>query len=323
MIIPLLIGLIGLLLLQTPVIDAENVTGLESVLQLDFESLDGLSSGAGIFLVNDDASLVVTFATADGESPLSTAVIWDGETGALQDTLFIGENQLDRALYGDSLIVARHDGADVIDITTGESQRVLSSDGPLLSVWASDDVICGETQELIICADGRLAQDVPSEGVARIGRIAPPLAVTVDEDGAVSLWAMEEGRVIHRAQDVGLAVFGAVNPGGTHLAWRDPPSNALNLLDFESGQNAEISPLDGDYIAWILLSDGADVIFGVDPQSARRHIWAWDAASGQKFDLGTYRDCGERQQPDWAEISQDGTALMIGCDSGIDIWRIN
>jgi hypothetical protein len=323
MIFLLLIGL----LLQAPVIDAENVTRLESVLHLDFAALDGLSPGAGIFLVDDDASTVVTFATVEGDSPLSTAVIWDGETGDLRDTLFIGENQLDRALYDGSLIVARHDGADLIDISTGESVRVLRSDVPVLSVWQSTSgAVCGETQETIICSDGR--QPLPVLGgdsgdFARIGRIPPPLAVTVDEEGAVSLSSLEENRVINHVTDVGLAVFGAINSSGTHLAWRDPQSTTVSLLNFETGQNQEIAPLDGDYIAQILLSHGADVIFGIDPQSARRQVWAWDVARGEKFDLGQYRACGERQQPDLAELSPDGTALVIGCAAGIDIWRIN
>ena len=145
----------------------------------------------------------------------------------------------------------------------------------------------------------------------------------------VSLWSLESGEAIAEGFAGGLAVFGAINingsvhavGSGTHLAWRDPESTMLNLLDFASGQNQEIAPLDGDYIAQILLTRGGDVILGIDPQSARRHIWAWDAATGERYDLGQFREC-ERQQPDLAELSPDGTALVIGCDSGIDIWRI-
>jgi hypothetical protein len=157
---------------------------------------------------------------------------------------------------------------------------------------------------------------------ARIGRIPPPLAVTVTEEGLVHLWSLESGAVLAQGAAGDLAVFGAINSDGTFLAWRDPESTTLSLLDFVSGQNQIIAALDGDYIAQILLSDGADVIFGIDPQSARRQVWAWDAATGERFDLGEFRAC-ERQQPDLAEISPDGSALVIGCDSGVDVWRVD
>ena len=181
--------LAGLLLLTQPVINAENITRLESVLHLDFSELAAhdLRPGSGVFVVNEDESVVVTFATAEGESPLSTAVIWDGITGDLRDTVFIGENQLDRALLpgGGILLVARYDGADIIDIATGESLRMLVSDAPVLSVWSTlSGGFCGETQESVVCNDGRAPMPVlgdDSGEFARIGRVPPPLAVTVSE----------------------------------------------------------------------------------------------------------------------------------------------
>jgi hypothetical protein len=49
-------------------------------------------------------------------------------------------------------------------------------------------------------------------------------------------------------------------------------------------------------------------------------IVAWDVASGERLDLGFYRECS--RTPDMVQISEDGTTLAIGCDTGIDIWRV-
>ncbi|MFP4323556.1 MAG: hypothetical protein ACLFTK_13975 [Anaerolineales bacterium] len=328
------------------VISAETVQNLRSHIRLDFEAVRarGLSPGSGLFVTDADASWVVSFANAPDEPPLSTAIVWDGQTGELQATLFIGENQYDRALSvsGELLAVARQDGAALFNLQEDAliSENVLPPlPEPIIThVWfAPGDVICGETgpaaggTSYVVCSDNRAAVAVPLGGldVVRIGRVPLPLAVTAQEDGQVTRWNLAEGTPTATANAGDIAVFGAINisgnpfapESGTHLAWRDPTSQALHLLDFQTGQNQTLAALDGDYIAHIQVARGADVVFGIDPASARGTISAWTVPDGTRYDLGAFRAC-TRQQPDMARVSPDGTALVIGCDEGLDIWRV-
>jgi len=312
------------------VIRAENVARLHSAVLLDFAAVEALDlrPASGVFALDDSAASIITFANTPDASPLSTAVVWDAERGEILHTFFVGENQYDRRLTEAGLLVARGDGAQLFDIFSGESQRVLTTDAPLLAVWMqADGVFCGETSPdlsgvaFIVCNDERDPVPVPGGDFVRIGRVAPPLMVTVTESGAVSRWDLTTGIAIAQADAGDVAVFGAVNADGSHLAWRDPLSSALYLLDFTSGENRQIAELDGSFIAYILLAAGADVIFALDPMSARGAVWAWDVATGEKFDLGSYRPCS--RQPDLARLSADGTALVIGCDTGLDVWRLS
>jgi hypothetical protein len=50
-------------------------------------------------------------------------------------------------------------------------------------------------------------------------------------------------------------------------------------------------------------------------------VVAWDVKTGERTILGEYRECN-RPQPDMTRLSEDGTTLVIGCDTGLDIWRI-
>ena len=50
-------------------------------------------------------------------------------------------------------------------------------------------------------------------------------------------------------------------------------------------------------------------------------VVAWDVASGKQTQLGTYRECS--RTPDMVQVSEDGTTLVIGCDTGLDVWRID
>ncbi len=118
----------------------------------------------------------------------------------------------------------------------------------------------------------------------------------------------------------GPAVFGAVNaPAASHLAWTNPSREQLKLLDLGTGENRIVAALGGAYPQYLLLSQDASAILAVnlDFQPA---VVAWNAESGQRYDLGLYRECG--RIPDKVEISRDGRALIIGCDTGLDIWRV-
>ncbi|HLA44927.1 MAG TPA: hypothetical protein VJZ27_15890, partial [Aggregatilineales bacterium] len=327
---------------SSPIITAENVRNLGSVLTLEFSEVEalGLTPGSGVFVINADASRIVTFASELDESPLSTAVVWDGYSGVIRNSFYIGQNQYDRMLEGRTLVVGKQGGIATYDLSAGTEHAALATGAvPMLGVWQSEaDVVCGETAPepdrpaQVVCSDNREPQplfDATSDNFARIGRVPLPLAVTVTQDGITRVWNVEIGDILAEADAGGLAFFGAVNINGSpidaesasYLAWRDPDSTTLNLLDFATGENKLVAVLDGDYITHLRLSRAGDVIFGIDPMSARRAVSVWLSESGEKIDLGQYRMCA-RSQPDLAVISYDGTALVIGCDSGIDVWRI-
>jgi len=163
-----------------------------------------------------------------------------------------------------------------------------------------------------------------SEALVKVGRIDFPLAIRSSlSDGSLHLNAYPNSFTADSGAEYrlknGPAVFGAVNRRATHFAWSAPRSTLLNLLDLRSGANRIVAALDGAYAQYYLLGNDADAIIAVN-LDFEPHVAAWDASTGQRFDLGRYRTCG--RIPDKAALSEDGTALVIGCDSGLDIWRI-
>jgi hypothetical protein len=161
-----------------------------------------------------------------------------------------------------------------------------------------------------------------SQAVVRIGRIPPPFTVTSSLEGIVKLWNLQVGQSVYEVDNgTGLpSVFGAINNPPTHLVWRDNANQSLYLLDFETGENHLIAELNGDYAQWFFLSPDATVILAVN-LGFEPNVIAWNVVTGEKTILGEYRECS-RPQPDMARLSADGTTLVIGCDTGLDIWRI-
>ena len=157
------------------------------------------------------------------------------------------------------------------------------------------------------------------ESFLRIGRIEPPLAITVTHDNLIKRWNLETGEVTATAQLDELPGAGQMNATGRYFVWRDAEAANLYMLDFETGENRLIAPLSGTYIPFLLLTVDADVAIGVNV-GLEPVVVAWDTATGERYDLGEYRACN--RQPDMVRLSQDGTTLVIGCDTGLDIWRI-
>ena len=91
-------------------------------------------------------------------------------------------------------------------------------------------------------------------------------------------------------------------------------------MDFETGEDRAVAPLEGQYVQWFFVTDAADVIIAVNI-NLEPVVVAWDSATGERFDLGSYRQCN--RVPDKARLSLDGKTLVIGCDTGLDIWRID
>lgn len=326
------------------VIEADNVETLASMAQIDFSQLAGLAlePASGIFVMSQDASTIITFGNERNASPLSTAIVWDGITGEWRATFAVGENPYDRFLSpdGETLLIGRRGHIAAFEVSTGAESTVLDApDWTFLDVWQTPEaVICGETQPnaegvaWILCNDERDPVALFGEGeqdFVRIGRIPAPLGVTVDDDFNAQLWNRELAQPLMSVAAPDFAVFGSINVDGStysngtgsHLAWRAPPSQTLYLLDFTNGENHLIDELDGSFIAHILLSRHADVVFAIDPMSSRRAVWAWNTETLERTILGTFRTCN-RQQPDLALLSHDGTTLVIGCDLGLDIWRV-
>lgn len=199
----------------------------------------------------------------------------------------------------------------------GDTDRVVS----FLS-YASGELVKGspEGAPFIFERDYLPAQD--PEAVVRIGRIPLPYVVTSSETGIVKLWNIQTGEILYEV-DNGTgqpSVFGNINADATHFVWRDNASETLYLLDFETGENREVAQLNGEYAQWFFLSNDASTILAVN-LNFEPIVVAWDVETGEKTVLGEYRQCN-RPQPDMARLSRDGTTLVIGCDTGLDVWRI-
>jgi hypothetical protein len=165
--------------------------------------------------------------------------------------------------------------------------------------------------------------DVPGHNLAaRVGRIPPPLALTLDFDGNLYRWDLDANSLTAAVEVGDMAMFGAANLAGTHYAWLATDYRTLHLVNFSAGTDRVVASLgDGVYVSHLKLTHEADVILGVDPKDAPGTVSAWTVETGERLDLGPYREC-IRTQPDLVQLSRDGTALVIGCDTGLDIWRV-
>ncbi len=159
-----------------------------------------------------------------------------------------------------------------------------------------------------------------SDAFLRIGRIDAPFAITVTQDFLIKRWNLESDAVTASAQLDELPGAGQLSTDGRYFAWRDGDSKALHLLDFETGKDRIIASLEGTYIPFLLLNSSASVIIGVNV-ALKPIVVAWDTITGERVELGDYRIC--TRQPDMVRLSYDSTTLVIGCDKGLDVWRIS
>lgn len=157
------------------------------------------------------------------------------------------------------------------------------------------------------------------ESFLRIGRIAPPLAVTVTQDGLTKRWNLETNTASAQAKVDTMPGAGQISSDGYYFVWREGDSKALHLLDFETGEDRVIAPLEGAYLPFLLLTPAADVAMAVNP-GQQAVVTAWNTTTGERTDLGEFRMC--TREPDMVRLSRDGSTLVIGCDTGLDIWRV-
>lgn len=345
---------------EPPPITAENVTELQAVAQVAFAALgDELGAFATGWFAMDETGQRFVVRDADNRvaiinetgTVLETYALAPTEADALRpnlvDAALNAENNILAALYssGDTYTV------NYADVGIADGVYHIPSRNFPQSIWLDGRQAYVEVMpatpeqapfilampvpfygdQTHILGDSIAEDDLPSipyapaseaQAVVRIGRIPPPYAVTSTLEGTVSLWDLQRGERLHEvANGTGEpSVFGAINAEATHLVWRDNANQTLYLLDFSTGEQVEIDQLDGAYAQWFFLTPGADVILAVNLDFVP-HVFAWDVATGERFDLGPYRTC-ERPQPDMARLSADGSTLVIGCDTGLDVWRI-
>ncbi len=321
-------------------ITADNILYLQSVQTLDFNALpEDLIPASGLFVSNADASRIVTFGNYPGDPPLNQAILWGYGDEPLVNS--IADGSITRFLSAEGrCLYAGYRGyyavwelnPDSVEATAHYISDPLGND-TVANLWLTDDTECSTQIYAEIAADDGaafiLAPDLSvlhpelfgTDAAARVGRILPPLALTMDFDGNLYRWDMNTHTITATIALGALAMFGATTPTGSHYAWLQTDFSGLHLVDFEAGTDHLVTALDATYISHIKLAHDADVIVGVDPADAPGTVSAWLVETGERLDLGLYRHC-ERVQPDLVQLSQDGATLIIGCDTGIDVWRV-
>jgi hypothetical protein len=342
MVTGLVLWLVLLLALQLndsaapPVIDAGSVARLQPALRIDFDSLPPAvgeiangrffinDAGTRLAVVNRDNAIVAL--TDTGEVVGMCAVTGaDGLPATFIEGMFGTDDSVIVSVYTDgplSYYISRCDAA------TG-AQTVWPVAVALAALWLDGDTIYAADvggSVIRIAPDGDLttytvpSPETDSETLIRIGRITPPLAVTITEDNRVKRWDLQTGAMTAVAQvESGPPIYGHLTPDGRYLVWRDPPSTALHVLDFATGVDRTVAALNGLYIPFVFIGLKGDILIGVQPD-ADPVVVAWDVATGTRTDLGPFRTCS--RPPDMARLSADGTALVIGCDTGLEIWRL-
>ena len=317
-------------------ISAANIDRLRSDATIDFASFPGELS-IGWFEANADASEFIVFdsdgriyrvgqgginaswSLTEGGSQQIVSVIdaayVRGEPKILyllDDAYFINEQEL----MIDHLPVAVHSVGDLLYV------EVIDASGTTFFLEYS---LAQDTAQFVLSKTISLPDEQPDQPAVRIGRIEFPLVVTSAlANSELTVYRYPDAFVAEASSKIALpggpAVFGAVNGGaGSHLVWSDPASARLNLLDLETSENRVVAEIGGAYAQYHLLTADASTIFIVN-QDFMPEVFAWDVDSGQRFRLGPYRAC--KRIPDKVAFSADGSALIIGCDTGLDIWRI-
>ncbi len=348
---------------SSPVITVDNIQSLQSVGLLNFATDLTLSEAAfdgqinfGWFVASSQAD---RFLLIDSENTVLSVMLDGTITAQIADMNLVDAVPMNDDYF--ALLFATSDGFDVwYDNLNSEIPSTLKvsivGDATPSAVWV--DCMENDNTQLASCAayveaftdttttifmlppfdtassntteiqldisDLRQESYLPASNeaaVVRIGRIHLPYVVTSSLDGTVQLWNLADNDLVYDINNgTGEpSVFGNINANATDLVWRDNANQTLYLLNFETGENREIAPLNGEYAQWYFLSDDASLIIAVN-LGGEPNVVVWDVATGERTILGNYRDC-ERPQPDMVRF--DGRTLIIGCDTGLDIWQIN
>lgn len=156
--------------------------------------------------------------------------------------------------------------------------------------------------------------------VVRLGRITPPYAVTVSSTGDLTLFDLQRQTWVTSVPAGPAANIGHLDPTGRYLAWRAADSGDIHRLEFATGEDRLIAAPGEGYIQALFVGDQGDVIVAVDIDF-QPVVVAWAVVGGVRIDLGEYHACD--RSPDAIRMSRDGTTIAIGCDTGVEIWRIS
>lgn len=302
-------------------ISADKVERFQSVQQIDYADFD-IDINVGWFVANPSASELVVFDNhktlhkiIDGEIVDSWQYVTDSEQiFSVIDGEYVGDNFY--ILY-------------TIDNMFWINETPLLIDGIPMEMGRDDDYFYIEAQldndlmlyaldeSINVVAEMTIPADF-DEPVMRIGRIDFPIVVQTTLTGDVTIYNFDTLLGEYKVGDVP-TVFGHVNAPKTHFAWVDPESTLLNLLDLATGENRVVAELDNLYAQYYLLSQDASLVIAVNVDF-EPNLVAWDTDTGERYELGEYRDC--ERIPDKAKLSADGSTLIIGCDGGIELWRI-
>ena len=317
------------------VISAQNLSRLASARRIDYSDLDSeyevgwfaADKRASAFMILDQDMNVYQVSEAEVVHELGLVEESPDEVIAVLDAIYLGGMPVILYRYEQNAYINQHqlDQAQEYLALFGDSGR----DEIIVEAIDSDDKLVFLRYQMssdgeMLTFDSRLG--IPSQdGSAPAVRVSrtpfPYVMVSSLSDGSLTVYKYSDrNRSFAKDQyalDDGPAVAGALN--GNQFAWIDPRSERLNLLDLASGENRVIADLGGAYAQYMLLSRDASAIIMVNVDFTP-HVYAWDTVSGQRYDLGPYREC--QRIPDKVSLSADGASLIIGCDSGLDIWRI-
>ena len=331
--------LTGLVSVQAQtIITAQHIEQLQSVQQIDFNDLPP-SVGEianGQFFANEDGT---RFALVNRQGQI---IIMD-DTGAVAATtnVILTEDKFPATFidgaFGFNQFVSVHSIGSGFVVTDMDSHgdyeqiTILTSDRPV-AIWTADDAIWLEIiPEKPNLPPYLMRLDEESQSirpfapaqeehiVVRIGRLAPPVAVTITEDREVQRWNLETGEQINQVNTGEMPLYGHMLPGSEQMVWRDPASTALHVLDFATGKDRVVAPLDGRYVPFLFLNYPGDAILGVNVDD-EPVVVAWLVEGGRRIPLGPYRQCN--RPPDMVRLTTDGSTLIVGCDTGLDIWRV-
>lgn len=340
------------------VIKADNITHLQSVVHLNFADLPAevgqvdsgwfaISADGETLAVMNRQNRVILWSRLDGVLRVSEVGCPQADGSAMPGALVDGAFSPDGAWFAAVYLAGSNSYLHFVPVDSAQAEIVWCEiPAAPLRIWFDDQrhiwlellpneyTLPPSVQGYPLPAadfTGEMPVGVlPSgpendtESFARIGRIEPPLAVTVTQDGLLKRWHLETGEVTATARLDTLPGIGQVNYGGEdhgrYFVWVDNRSERLNLLDFATDENRPIVGLGGTSVPFLWLASSADVAISVNV-GAQSGVSAWGLVTGEMLSLGDYRLC--HRPPDMVRLSQDGTTLVIGCDTGLDIWRIS
>jgi hypothetical protein len=334
-----------------PVITADNVRDLAPARTIRFDDLEPFPNGdaaiplSGWFTLSPDGEQLafvidggIRVLTTTGAAPsgwvLDEATVIDARWDDASARLATVHQQGD----GYVLSVSSHaDGLDTLDLQVeGVPVRVWFDAEVDHFVWleltpAPEDPDRSGFQVIRVDLDDPDAEalTLPTgpehdfDSFVRIGRIPAPLAITATFAGTARRWDLQTGEVTAEVEMPVAPTFGRVNEtNGVDFAWRDEMSTALHLLNFETGEDREIAPLDGAYIQALIPSPDASVILAVH-RGERPDVTAWIVETGEEIALGDYDTSICSRVPDMVQLARNGTRLVIGCEEGFQVWEVS